>query len=311
MEKGRAERDRLEMLILWGMTSESDGYGFYHICTDGNALPWLFKDDEDFIAGINRIGICKHTTGVEVVAFALMDNHLHKLLYGTTAMCKEYISKYKNLTGKWISRKYGNHQYLKGLSTTIIPIRTEEYLMETIAYIDRNAIVAGYGQLPSEYPWGSARYMFRKNTDKGSKWINIGELSVERYRDILKTRVKLPSDWRVNASGMIDPQCFTSFSRANSIFKSPLRYIYFLSRKLEGKIDLDTMQGSRTFIPDKELRPIVAQMSSKLFGTEDIKSLNISNRLTLARRLRREYASSIKQISRMLSVDPEVLKGFV
>ena len=132
------------------MTSVSEEYGFYHICSDGNALPWLFKDDEDFIAGINRIGICKHVTGVEIISFILMDNHLHKLLYGTMAMCKEYINKYKTLTGKWNSRKYGNRKSLKELPVTIIPVRTEEYLLETIAYIDRNSIVAGYCHLPSE-----------------------------------------------------------------------------------------------------------------------------------------------------------------
>ena len=34
----------------------SDEPGYFHICTDGNAVPWIFQDDEDFIAGVNRIG---------------------------------------------------------------------------------------------------------------------------------------------------------------------------------------------------------------------------------------------------------------
>lgn len=293
------------------MNSESDEYGFYHICTDGNALPWLFKDNDDFIAGVNRIGICKHNIGVEIIAFTLMDNHLHKLIFGSLSMCKEYISRYKNLTGKWISRKYGNHQCLKNLPTTIIPIRSEEYLMETVAYIDRNSIVAGYCHLPSEYPWGSARYMFRENPDRHMEWKNIGELSTEAIRDILKTRVRLPSDWRINDNGMIDPECFCNLNRANLIFKSPLRYIYFLSRKLEGKIDLDTAQGSRTFIPDKELRPIVGKIAAEMFRTKDIKSLNVNDRLILAKKLRREYVSTAKQISRMLYLDAEILKSFI
>lgn len=293
------------------MTSVSDEYGFYHICTDGNALPWLFNDDEDFIAGINRIGICKLITGVDIIAFVLMDNHLHKLLYGTAAICKEYISKYKNLTGKWISRKYENHQYLKELPTTIIPIRSKEYLMETLAYIDRNPIVAGYCYLPSEYPWGSAKYMFRESCESHIDWKCLRELSAQKLRNVLRTRIELPSDWRINSKGMIDPQCFTNTDSINSIFRSPLRYLYFLSRKLEGKIDLETLQGNRTFIPDKELRPIVAKMVMDMFHTSDIKSLNINNRLILAKKIRREYASTVKQISRMLYVDPEILKGFV
>ena len=293
------------------MKSVSEEYGFYHICTDGNALPWLFKDDEDFVAGMNRIGICKHVVGVDVVSFVLMDNHLHVLLYSTIAKCKEYIAKYKNLTGKWISVKYGSRHCLKDLPATIIPIRTEDYLMETLAYIDRNSIVAGYCYLPSEYPWGSARYMFRQERDSGVQWISLGNLRLREYRNLLKTRYELPQDWRIDARGMIDPQSFTDVVKANSIFKSPVRYLYFLSRKLEGKIDVDAVHGSRTFIPDKELRPIVAKMVMEMFQMEDVRSLNVTDRLSLARRLRREYVSTVKQISRMLSLDPELLKGFV
>lgn len=310
---GRARRERIRPINSrqWGRMNISDEYGFYHICTDGNALPWLFKDDEDFIAGINRIGICKHITGVEVISFILMDNHVHKLLYGTMKMCKDYIKKYKTLTGKWVSRKYGNHKCLKELPTTIIPIRSEEYLMETIAYIDRNSIVAGFSLLPSEYPWGSARYMFRGNHDRHVEWECIDKLGLQEYRKKLKTRVELPSDWKINSCGMIDPRDFTSISKANTIFKSPLRYIYFLSRKLEGKIDMDAELGNKTFIPDKELRSIVAKIAIELFRTEDIKTLNVNNRLILARKLRHEYASSVKQISRMTFIDPDLLIGFI
>ena len=57
-----------------------DRSGFFHVCTDGTVLPWMFKDQQDFIAGINRIGICKIISGVYVFVFTLMDNHVHFLL---------------------------------------------------------------------------------------------------------------------------------------------------------------------------------------------------------------------------------------
>jgi hypothetical protein len=110
---------------------------------------------------------------------------------------------------------------------------------------------------------------------------------------------------------MINPQHFTETHKASTIFKSPARYLYFLSKKLEGKIDIDAAQGNRTFISDKELRPIVIRISENMFQTSDIKSLNVNNRLILARKLRHEYASTTKQISRMVFLDPEILKGFV
>lgn len=66
--------------------------GYFHICTDGKAIPWMFQDDEDFIKGINRIGICIIKTGIKVVAFVLMDNHPHFVLWGTMPECKKFIT---------------------------------------------------------------------------------------------------------------------------------------------------------------------------------------------------------------------------
>ena len=51
--------------------------GYYHVCTDGAAISWMFQDEQDFIAGINRIAICHLKTCVSVIAYVLMDNHVH------------------------------------------------------------------------------------------------------------------------------------------------------------------------------------------------------------------------------------------
>ena len=143
---------------------------FFHVCTDGRFLPWMFKDERDFIAGVNRIGICYLRTGAKVVAFVLMDNHVHFVLYGTMLQCKEFITLYKQLTGMWIRVRYGMNDFLRLLPTNIILLDTEEKLLNVIAYIDRNPVIAGYRYLPTEYPWGSARYVFKDSReDVGTK----------------------------------------------------------------------------------------------------------------------------------------------
>ena len=102
----------------------SDEPGYFHICTDGNAVPWIFQDDEDFIAGVNRIGICSINSEIETVAYSLMDNHGHFVTYGTLLACKKYINNYKVQTGKYISRKYKIKDPLRDLPVKIIPIKT-------------------------------------------------------------------------------------------------------------------------------------------------------------------------------------------
>ncbi len=268
----------------------------------------MFKDIEDFVAGVNRIGICAIGTLVQVIAFVLMDNHVHFVLYGTMPQCKDFINKYKLLTGKWIGAKYGTRDYLRHLPSQLIHIEGSDQLLDTIAYLDRNPVVAGFRLIPSEYPWGSARYMFKDRIVRNAR--RISDMNKAEIRKVLKTWVTLPQDWAIDSDGMLFPQeCFLDVELVERLFKSPISYLYHLSKKLEGRIEMQ--QGMYSFIPDKELRPIVETLAKRLFGTDRINGLDFNSRIQLARKLRYDYASTPKQISRMLSFDPEVLTKFI
>lgn len=288
-----------------------DECGFFHVCTDGTSLSWMFKDNNDFIYGINRIGVCEILTGAIVLVFSLMDNHAHFLLYGSYARCLKFINRYKTLTGKWISHKYNVPKYLKHLPTSIIPLKSEEDILETATYIDRNAIMAGFKGLPSEYPWGSCQLMFKTDKTRLANCKKIKDFSENELRDLLRTRVSLPGDWLVNNNGMIMPECFVDLEAIEKLFKTPARYLYFLTKKLEGKVDLSISRSQKSFVPDKELRKIAADLAQKTFGTSDIQSLKVNDRIRLAKRLKSEYLSTHKQLGRILHLDASLLKGFV
>lgn len=286
-----------------------DHAAYYHVCTDGNALQWMFQDKEDFIAGINRIAICVAELKILVLAYVLMDNHVHFVLWGTLVQCKDFITKYKLLTGRWVSKKYGKMSPVKHLPTQFILISGEEQLLDTIAYIDRNAIVAGYRYLPCEYPWGSARFMFRDKVSPTCGTTKLSDLSETEKQDILKTWAELPGDWEIDQNGMILPECFLDISKLEGLFKSPARYLYYLSKKLEGKVEIQ--HGIQAFICDKELRVIVKDLCLDLFGRQDSDNLDFNSKLLLARRLRYNYASTPKQISRMLNMNVDILTKFI
>ena len=284
--------------------------GYFHVCTDGRALPWMFQDESDFIAGVNRIGICCLRTGVKVIAYVLMDNHVHFVLYGTMPECKRFITLYKQLTGTWIHVKYGLNDYLRQLSTNILLLDTEERLLNTIAYIDRNPVVAGYRYLPTEYLWGSARYVF-KNSREEEGTMSLSEMSCRAQRILLSTRVSLPGEWRVDKNGMLCPDSFLDASIIESYFKTPVRYSYFLAKKLEGVVEQEIESSQKTFIPDIELREIVRKMILQEYGKDSVKDLDVHARLSIAKKLRYQYASTLKQISRMVHLDRSALEGFI
>ena len=57
---------------------------YYHCATKGFDHSILFADVREFIAGMNRIGIClamlRTDHPVIIIAFCLMDNHVHFIL---------------------------------------------------------------------------------------------------------------------------------------------------------------------------------------------------------------------------------------
>ena len=289
--------------------------GYFHICTDGRAISWMFQDEIDFIAGVNRIGICAFKIGIKVVAYVLMDNHVHFVLYGSLERCRDYINLYKRLTGTWILTRYGLSNYLKQLPTDIIRIESEESLLNTIAYLDRNPLMAGYPYMHGEYPWGSSKYLFKDQAHGSASlqenWKPISILPIRKQRSILHTRVILPGNWKINDSGMIHPLSFLDISRTESYYKSPMRYSYFLAKKLEGIVEQELEGAQKKFIPDRELRTIVLQMIKESYGTCDINSLGVTERLSLAKTLKHKYASTPKQISRMLHLELTTVNKFI
>ena len=287
---------------------------YYHVCTKGEDLPWMFRDEFDFIAGINRIGFCVLSVNVTVVDFILMDTHVHFILNGSLPICKDFINKYKQMTGKWVSHRHNIANHLAKVDTTIVPVGSDEALMEEIAYVDRNSIMAGYRCMPTEYRWGMSRYFFKDTLSMNALlagFEKIGERSLKILKKQLSTRVDIPRDWEIDKSGMINPRCFVDYRIVESIYRSPNRYLYFLAKKLEGKIDMKLSQGVSSFIPDKEMRSITDSLTREMFGLEKKGLLNMSQRIQMAKKLRYEYGATHKQISRMLNVDVNILKGFV
>ena len=54
----------------------------WHFYSDGNSISTLFYDEKDFIDGMNRIFVVYTRHPIVILAFCLMDTHVHFILYG-------------------------------------------------------------------------------------------------------------------------------------------------------------------------------------------------------------------------------------
>ena len=83
---------------------------YFHVYTKGLNKNLLFSCDEDFIYGMNLIPKCLRGTDIRLLAFCLMDNHLHFILGAPRDACNRFIVNYKRNLGAFLAgsgRKIG------------------------------------------------------------------------------------------------------------------------------------------------------------------------------------------------------------
>ena len=94
--------------------------------------------DEDFRAGMNRIYIVVGKHRIIILAFALMDTHLHFILYGDLDACKRFMHDYVKRTSQYIALRHGEHNKLDNLPINYQTIDTDTYLKTAICYVINN-----------------------------------------------------------------------------------------------------------------------------------------------------------------------------
>jgi len=269
----------------------------------------LFASREEFIAGMNRIAICCQMLNgrVQVIAFCLMDNHVHFLLYAIKEDCEIFMANYRKLSEMWISKHRENNTLERNWEIDFWQIKNKETLEETIAYIHRNPVAAGMKVTPSGYMWSSASLYFNQNSALRESSQPVSSFSLRKIRELTFTKTTLPNDWLVLPNGMILPECYTNYKLGEKYFDTAREYMYYANKKVED--DINNSQYVQNFsLPDTEVLNILGNFSKKLFAQEDIFLLGIEQRLQLCKVARKSIGSNIKQLSRVLHLKREDLE---
>ena len=85
----------------------------WHFYTAGESVDAMFYDNDDFRNGMNRVYSTALKYDILILAFVLMDTHVHFVLYGGFGECNAFLHCTKNVcTGvayKVYSGKFGTH----------------------------------------------------------------------------------------------------------------------------------------------------------------------------------------------------------
>lgn len=295
------------------------GKNYYHFYSDGKLAVELFLSKSDFVAALNRLAVCAvRFPQVVVVAFTLEDTHVHLLLYCREEDGKAFCDMFKKLTMMYVSRTRGGKPADLHILFDDEYIEDSDYLKTTGAYVLVQPTKDGKGIMPYDYPWSSASLYFRgdkviplwcvdRNGDV-QKTIRVGELSYRDRKRYLKTDAIIPGDWDF-CNGIILPSNYVDVSRFESIYGTHNSFRFFLSKNSDVEMIRHSTTVKGVSLPDSEMREACRKVCRNSFGVNGVRSLNSAQRLEVARRLRKRYLISLKQLSRIVHVPLEEIKA--
>jgi len=268
---------------------------FWLVTTDHLTNRLWFKDEEDFKVAMNIIAVLSTMTGLKIISFILMSNHVHFVLGCEKSVAIEFIRRFKKMYSQYYSHKYGSCELLRenGVDTKPIMINDESF-ERAVAYVQMNCVAANICLHPSGYPWGTGDCFFSSSTHFGRK---VGELSGRARMKLLHSKLPVPNDYIINDRGFVSPESYVPVIFVESVFRTPKRMNWFLNNSSKAK----KVNEAPSF-NDQLITTAVRDLSISLFRKNSFRDLDESQQAELLRQIRYRFSSDPAQMARVCGV---------
>lgn len=128
--------------------------GYYHIVLRGIGRQILFEDDEDHERFLTTVERYRQELGFELVAWCLMENHVHLLIHDIHDQLDLIMKKIGASYAYYFNHKYERSGHLFQDRYCSETVDDDAYLLTVIRYIHRNPEKAGIAKA-GDYRWSS------------------------------------------------------------------------------------------------------------------------------------------------------------
>lgn len=128
--------------------------GFYHVMMRGSGRQILFEDDGDMSKFLSILSEMLDRSGVVLIAWCLMTNHVHLLVSDEGRRLSEALHDLTSAYAGYFNRKTGHVGAVFGGRFKSVPIESEAQLVAAARYIHDNPEKAGICSA-DEYEWSS------------------------------------------------------------------------------------------------------------------------------------------------------------
>lgn len=274
---------------------------FLLISTDHLRQSLLFRDTADFIAAMNFVAIVAFLSGVKVLSFVLMSNHVHFVVYCSREDAEKFINRFKKFYSAYYQHKYGGKEFLRRLKFDIRQVdREDESLQKAIAYVHMNPVAANLCLDSTMYSWGTGQILFNMLPSSGKA---LGNFSTSAQRRILHSKVELPQDYRICSQGYIEPSSYVPVRYVERIFSTPKRLLYFLNTSSKARARLE--KAAAPTFNDQLIQTASKDLLSSLYRVSDMEELQEYQKRDLIEQLQRRFSADLRQICRVTGVPYE------
>lgn len=280
---------------------------YWHLCTDGNNVPVLFIDTEDMKFVMNLIGICSRMiSGIEVLTFEVMNNHIHIILSGEKDKCFELFAMLKSRIRRFFIRN-GRCVDLSGFDCQLIPVTDLNMLRNEIIYTNRNGFLVHPEHTPFSYPWGAGAYFFNPMASL-IPVIPFDSLPVKTKRMICRSHdLDFDSKGLMVTDNTIMPFSFCNIKLSEGMFRDAHNYFHLISKNFEAFNEISKRLHESVFLTDEELYSAISMLCRKAYGIKQPSLLPAKDKIEIAKRMHYEYNATNRQIRSILKLETHII----
>ncbi|MCQ2140692.1 MAG: hypothetical protein MJZ09_10010 [Bacteroidales bacterium] len=269
---------------------------WWHLYTPGNETCAFLLTRDDFVYAMNLLARCvEEVDGIIVIAFELMNNHLHLVAAGEEDALRNLFERFRRRLSRYLSSMVGR-SLPKEFCLCMKEIHDLKSLRNVIAYTHRNGYVVNPAVTPFSYPWGTGRYYYNDVL----LHCHLGDYDDRAVRAMFKGRnPHLPNSFLME-DGYVAPPSFCDISKGMSLFKNAHQYFQMLSRDVEAYMEMAMELSDSEFLTDSELFGKVISILNKKYSVRSVSELSKEQTMQVARDLHYDFKASNGQIRRIL-----------